>query len=117
MVMKVVRSHPRFVSRCPVVIERGDTGLLEDGFCLDVSEGGLRVLGPTSLDVDDEVSLRLHVEGHEIVIRARVRWTMSVEDGARVWAGLQLLPNQPEARASFQGIVSDASRETTWATA
>lgn len=112
-VLHSVRSHPRFASRCPVVVERADTGLLEDGFCLDVSEGGMRVKGPSKLDVDDEVKLHLDFEGlDEVTIRALVRWTEVDEGNVRV-SGLQLLAtNEPAEEASFRRIVHEASRAT-----
>lgn len=111
-VLHVPRHHPRFASRCSVVVERSETGLLEDGFCLDVSEGGLRVQGPTKLDVNDEVKLYLDFEGlDEVAVRALVRWTLITEGDVRM-SGLQLMPGQPTADAGFRRIVHEASRAT-----
>jgi len=104
-----IRRHPRTLFSVPITVEHASGNLLQSthGISLDISEGGLGALVPTSLQVGDTVAVHLPLSSHDLTTVAVVRHSSNQRSGlefvgitADQWSQLALAsaPQLPSGR-------------------
>ena len=98
------REHKRFPCRRRVEIEFDDTGLLDEGSCLDVSETGMLLLVSSGVYEDGDV-ITVRFPGDQLQAAVKVVWLEPVEDEERLQhvgvVALAALDTDPTGRPSL----------------